>query len=95
MLFFLYYVFGWSWIEIFYCVMIFLVVVFFCVLVVFIIFVLLFVILNGVKKGILFKGGVYLERLSYLSVIVFDKIGMLIKGKSEVINVIVCFDINE
>lgn len=66
--------------------MVLLVVVFFCVFVVFVIFVFLVVFLNFVKNGILIKGGIYLEKFFELKVIVFDKIGIFIKGKLVVID---------
>lgn len=47
---------------------------------------ILVVILNGVCYGILFKGGVYLENLCGVKVVVFDKIGMLINGILELID---------
>lgn len=58
--------------------MVFLIGVFFCVFVVIDILVILFVILNFVKRGVLFKGGLYLLNFFDLKVVVFDKIGILI-----------------
>ncbi|MED4208811.1 heavy metal translocating P-type ATPase [Priestia megaterium] len=95
MLFLPHYVLGWSWTETFYRAMILLVVASPCALVASITPASLSAISNGAKKGILFKGGVHLERLSHLSAIAFDKTGTLTKGKPEVTNVIVRSDINE
>lgn len=55
-------------------------------LVIFILILIVLVIGNVVKKGVLIKGGVYLEEMGVLKVIVFDKIGILIKGVFVVID---------
>ncbi|WP_110113539.1 heavy metal translocating P-type ATPase [Bacillus sp. CGMCC 1.16541] len=89
------YVLGWSWTETFYRAMILLVVASPCALVASITPASLSAISNGARKGMLFKGGVHLERLAHLKAIAFDKTGTLTKGTPEVTNVVVRPSISE
>ena len=74
------FVLGWSWSETIYKAMIFLVVASPCALVSSIMPAVLSGISNGARKGILFKGGAYLETIGDVSVVAFDKTGTLTEG---------------
>jgi len=79
---------GWSWSETIYKAMIFLVVASPCALVSSIMPAVLSGISNGARKGILFKGGAYLEAIGDVSVVAFDKTGTLTEGIPRVTQVI-------
>ncbi len=89
MMFLPHYIFGWSWNETFYRAMVLLVVASPCAVVASIMPATLSAISNGAKNGILFKGGVHLEKLAALRAIALDKTGTLTKGKPEVTHFIV------
>lgn len=87
MMFVPHYALDWSWNETFYRAMILLVVASPCALVAAITPATLSAISNGARHGILFKGGVHLERLASLKAIAFDKTGTLTQGKPTVTDV--------
>ncbi|OEH91329.1 heavy metal translocating P-type ATPase [Bacillus solimangrovi] len=95
MMFLPHFIFGWSWTDTFYRAMILLVVASPCALVASIMPATLSAISNGAKSGILFKGGVHLEKLAHLQAIAFDKTGTLTRGKPEVTDVYVREGISE
>ncbi|MGD7008997.1 heavy metal translocating P-type ATPase [Metabacillus sp. 84] len=89
------YLFGWSWDETFYRAMVLMVVASPCALVASIMPATLAAISNGAKSGLLFKGGVHLERLSRTSVIAFDKTGTLTKGNPAVTDLVLREDVQQ
>ncbi|MDM5186932.1 heavy metal translocating P-type ATPase [Bacillus sp. DX4.1] len=85
----------WNWNETFYRAMILLVVASPCALVASITPATLSAISNGARSGILFKGGIHLERLASVKAIAFDKTGTLTQGKPAVTDVYVREEISE
>lgn len=75
---------NWTWNESFYRGMVLLTVASPCALVASATPATLSAISNGAKKGILFKGGAYLENFSQIKAIAFDKTGTLTKGEPSV-----------
>jgi Zn2+/Cd2+-exporting ATPase len=93
MMFLPHFLLGWGWTETFYRAMILLVVASPCALVASIMPATLSAISNGARHGILFKGGIHLEKLSSIQSIAFDKTGTLTKGKPEVTELLVRDDL--
>lgn len=87
MMFVPHYALGWGWNETLYRAMILLVVASPCALVASITPASLSAISNGARHGILFKGGVHLERLASLKAIAFDKTGTLTQGRPVVTDI--------
>lgn len=84
-----------TWTEAFYRAMVFLVVASPCALVASIMPATLSAISNSARKGVLFKGGAYLDHISHVKEIAFDKTGTLTSGKLEVTDVIPYESMNE
>ncbi|MGP1907151.1 heavy metal translocating P-type ATPase [Metabacillus sp. JX24] len=95
MMFVPHYLLDWSFSESFYRAMVLMVVASPCALVASITPATLSAISNGARNGLLFKGGVHLERLSKLKVIAFDKTGTLTKGEPQVTDVLILEELNE
>ncbi|WP_446685373.1 heavy metal translocating P-type ATPase [Halalkalibacter kiskunsagensis] len=89
MMFLPHYVLGWSWTETLYRAMVLLVVASPCALVASIMPATLSAVSSGARHGILFKGGMHIEKLATLKAIALDKTGTLTKGKPEVANVLI------
>jgi Zn2+/Cd2+-exporting ATPase len=89
MMFLPHFVFGWGWTTTFYRAMVLLVVASPCALVASIMPATLSAISNSAKRGILFKGGVHLERLGNLKAVAFDKTGTLTNGTPLVTDIVV------
>lgn len=88
------YLLGWSWNETIYRALVLMVVASPCALVASIMPATLSAISNGARKGLLFKGGIHLERLSKTKVVVFDKTGTLTKGEPEVTDILTLDDVD-
>lgn len=84
LLFVPHYAFGWTWSDTLYRAMVFLVVASPCALVASIMPAILSAVSNSARKGVLFKGGAYLELLSAAKVVALDKTGTLTSGKPAV-----------
>jgi Cd2+/Zn2+-exporting ATPase len=79
---------GWNWSDTIYRAMVFLVVASPCAVVASIMPAVLSAMSNGARRGLLFKGGSYIESLSEVRVVAFDKTGTLTKGQLAVTDVI-------
>lgn len=79
---------GWSWPKALYKAMVFLVVASPCALVASIMPAVLSAISASARRGVLFKGGAYLELLARAKVVAFDKTGTLTTGQPEVTDVV-------
>nr|WP_318153019.1 heavy metal translocating P-type ATPase [Metabacillus arenae] len=95
MMFLPHFLLGWSWSETFYRAMVLMVVASPCALVASIMPATLSAISNGARSGLLFKGGIHLERLSKTKVVAFDKTGTLTKGEPAVTDVFIREDLQD
>ena len=79
---------NWSWSDSLYKAMVFIVVASPCAIVASIMPATLSAISNGARKGLLFKGGSYLQSLSEIKVVAFDKTGTLTMGQPTVTDIV-------
>lgn len=79
------FVFGWTWNQALYRAMVLLVVASPCALVASVSPTMLAAVSNGARRGILIKGGAYLEKLANVKAVVFDKTGTLTKGYPNIV----------
>lgn len=86
---------GWAWSDSFYLAMQLLVVMSPCALVIATPAALLSGIAAGARKGVLFKGGIHLERAGAVRVVAFDKTGTLTEGRPELTSVIPAAGVQE
>jgi len=89
LVFILSFIFNWTWGDSIRRAIVLLVVASPCALVASVTPAILSAISNGAKSGILFKGGVQLEKMGHLKAIAFDKTGTLTQGKPIVTDFIV------
>lgn len=82
----------WTWEEALYKAMVFLVVASPCALVASIMPAVLSGISSSARKGLLFKGGLHLEKLAHIKLVAFDKTGTLTHGRPEVTDIIALDD---
>lgn len=95
MMFLPHFIFGWSWSDTIYRAMVMLVVASPCALVASTMPAVLSAVANGARKGILIKGGVYLEQLAGVKALAFDKTGTLTKGMPEVTQIMNRSDLDD
>ncbi|MDQ0160334.1 heavy metal translocating P-type ATPase [Alkalibacillus salilacus] len=81
------FVFGFNFEDVFYRAMVLLVVASPCAVVASIMPSLLSAVSTGARKGVLTKGGVYLEQLSKMAVVALDKTGTITKGEPVVTDI--------
>ncbi|MFD1407185.1 heavy metal translocating P-type ATPase [Kroppenstedtia eburnea] len=86
---------GWSWGDTVYRAMVFMVVASPCAVVASIMPAVLSAMSNGARKGLLFKGGAYVQTLSEVKVVAFDKTGTLTRGELAVTDLIPLEGIDE
>ncbi|SMO88710.1 heavy metal translocating P-type ATPase [Melghirimyces algeriensis] len=80
--------FSWSWSDAGYRAMVFMVVASPCAVVASIMPAVLAAMSNGARKGLLFKGGSYVQALADIGVVAFDKTGTLTHGELAVTDVV-------
>ncbi|MFD1427108.1 Cd2+/Zn2+-exporting ATPase [Kroppenstedtia sanguinis] len=86
---------GWSWGDTVYRAMVFMVVASPCAVVASIMPAVLSAMSSGARKGLLFKGGAYVQTLAQAQVVAFDKTGTLTQGELAVTDLIPLQEIDE
>jgi len=89
------YLLSWTWDMTFYRALVMLVVASPCALVASVTPATLSAISNGARNGILFKGGLQLERMGTLTAVAFDKTGTITAGKPVVTDFVVCDEVEK
>lgn len=85
------FIFGWSWGQAVYKALVMLVIACPCALVIATPVTVVSGLAAAARKGILMKGGIYLEEARKIKVVALDKTGTVTEGKPRLLTVKICF----